>query len=1436
MLVRVMQMSLLCMMVLSSFFILLGRPQSTSAAASSTINFQARLLTAAGNVVPDGQYNVEFKLYNAASSTGSSQGSCSGDAACKWTETRTTSDKVRVVNGYLTVNLGSVTAFGSTINWDQEHWLTMNIGGTGSITWDGEMTPRLKLTAVPHALSAGQLANTNGVNRSTLGWATQTTSNSILLPNEAGTLCIQSSTNCGFLTSATGDANYIKLQGSTPGTPQTGNLNISGTGVFGTALQAPIFDRASAGVLQIGTTNATSIGLQQNTTLASGKTLTLQGGFLMTPSSDSQNIFNIRTSGNNNMFTVDTQNSQIGIALGASNLPSLTSSGVQIRGAIRLSGASGTYADTYITTKVGTPSSIPALINIVNYDPGATGQFIAMGIPVGSDSGGRAISLFDARASAHYPTLAIFSPDESVVGGFSWDGSNSTFLTKTTSNNMALQAGSLNILTLQNVSSAARLGIGNGSPGYALDVNGDANLSTGFAYKINGTNICTASGCTPAAGSGNYIQNTTTVQTNANFALQSAGDSSITMLAKARASQTADLLQLQDSGSNVLASFTSAGNLTFGNTADKTITITQASSGNHGNVLTIQAGSGNGTNRNGGNLILQGGNNTGSGAPGGVIVRPQTNSTTAFQVQNAAGSSTVLDVDTTNGRVGIGNTAPTVDLDIGPGTLGTNQIVQVRVGDFLLQSQQGVNGANGLAALTTRGSNGNLTLDGASGSSLGLLLSPFTTNNNFLAAGGGKVRVGDTNVPSYKVDVAGDVNVSTGSAYKINGTNICTSSGCTPAAGSANYIQNTTSLQSSANMAIQSAADASITILARARASQSVDLIQLQDSSSNALASFTNAGNLTFGNTADKTISIAQASSGNNGNNMTLQAGSGNGTNKNGGNLILQGGNSTGSGTPGSVIVKPQTNTTTAFQVQNTAGTTTVLDVDTSNARVGIGTNAPTRALDVSVSDSSNTSLPLIVRQASTGDAGIEIRNSSSNQSFYVGMDTSDSGRFKITSNTPSGTPNMGTTTQGSLTDSGDSNFMNSMKVTAGATGTVTTLYANVGTTVGSSPNNQAQMAIFSNLAGEPGTLLASSSSTTIASGWNAFTLTSPLSVTSGTIYWIAYNTNGTASNQNDLRYESTGGVVRYAAQTFGTWPSSFGGATSSAFNFSMYAVIQASSGTDTFSNNLFQMTSGGETTFKNVADSAAAFQIQNAAGVNMFNVDATTQRVYIGPTAGDTVGTLLVLGNKTNSGDPTGVAGAMYYNSNTGNFRCYNSGAWQNCVGGLLSSNTAVSSAVNTCTTACASFSTNAAIPANYCQPGRVIRIMASGVYSTNAAVNLSFGVYYGTDASNRASANNVQIGSTSFAAGPSGAITNAGWSVDFTIVCFSTTSMNGQGQATLSVSTSATTAAVALMASSASTTVVSNSNKNLYLYPTWSANAAANTATVHQFVVQGL
>lgn len=152
----------------------------------------------------------------------------------------------------------------------------------------------------------------------------------------------------------------------------------------------------------------------------------------------------------------------------------------------------------------------------------------------------------------------------------------------------------------------------------------------------------------------------------------------------------------------------------------------------------------------------------------------------------------------------------------------------------------------------------------------------------------------------------------------------------------------------------------------------------------------------------------------------------------------------------------------------------------------------------------------------------------------------------------------MGLNIDGGTTDSSDSSSMNATKIIAAASGTISTLYAYVGPTVAASPNNKAQMAIYSGAT--PTTLLASSSDTVISpSSWNAFSI-SPVSVTSGQTYWLAYNTNGLVAADNDLRYRAgAAGQSMYIGQTYGTWPNSWTG-TSQGVEFSMYGMIDAAS------------------------------------------------------------------------------------------------------------------------------------------------------------------------------------------------------------------------------------------------------------------------------------
>lgn len=118
------------------------------------LNFQGRLLNGAGGVVNDGNYNMRFKIYQDGDGDPDT-----ADETLKWTETRTSGDQVRVVNGYFSVQLGSVNTFGSSVDWDQSIlWLSIEIGGTsGSPAWDGEMDPFKRLTAVPQAFNSQNL-------------------------------------------------------------------------------------------------------------------------------------------------------------------------------------------------------------------------------------------------------------------------------------------------------------------------------------------------------------------------------------------------------------------------------------------------------------------------------------------------------------------------------------------------------------------------------------------------------------------------------------------------------------------------------------------------------------------------------------------------------------------------------------------------------------------------------------------------------------------------------------------------------------------------------------------------------------------------------------------------------------------------------------------------------------------------------------------------------------------------------------------------------------------------------------------------------------------------------------------------------------------------------------------------------------------------------
>jgi hypothetical protein len=200
------------------------------AGTTKTINFQGRLLTASGAVVPDGNYNIQFKIYQGGA--GTAAGNPGG--TLDWTETYTngSSNGVEVKDGFLSVNLGSINSFGTSVDWSQDNlWLSMNVAGssagcstfgTSPCSADGEMLPMKQITATPYAINSSQLG---GI------------------------------TSAGFIQNTTAQ--------------QTADFNISGTGIAdilkaNTGFMAPSLDTADSSVLSIGTVNGTGVNIATN--------------------------------------------------------------------------------------------------------------------------------------------------------------------------------------------------------------------------------------------------------------------------------------------------------------------------------------------------------------------------------------------------------------------------------------------------------------------------------------------------------------------------------------------------------------------------------------------------------------------------------------------------------------------------------------------------------------------------------------------------------------------------------------------------------------------------------------------------------------------------------------------------------------------------------------------------------------------------------------------------------------------------------------------------------------------------------------------------------------------------------------------------------------------------------------------------------------------
>ncbi len=204
------------------------------------INLQGKLVNPTTGInVADGTYNMEFKIYQDGDGVPGG-----GDETLKWTETRTSGNKVTVTDGVFRVSLGSVTAFGSSVDWNQDTlWVSVNIGGTGTPGWDGEMNPMMRLSATPYALNAGTVSGLTLASGKTF-----TVNNTITLAGTDSTSFTLPSTSGGTIITSNATSQSISTA-----------LTLSATGGNALSLSGAPASAGTSSLLQLGP-NAIAVG------------------------------------------------------------------------------------------------------------------------------------------------------------------------------------------------------------------------------------------------------------------------------------------------------------------------------------------------------------------------------------------------------------------------------------------------------------------------------------------------------------------------------------------------------------------------------------------------------------------------------------------------------------------------------------------------------------------------------------------------------------------------------------------------------------------------------------------------------------------------------------------------------------------------------------------------------------------------------------------------------------------------------------------------------------------------------------------------------------------------------------------------------------------------------------------------------------------------
>jgi hypothetical protein len=852
-----------------------GEPARAAAGINKTLNFQGRLLTATGAVVADGNYNIKFKIYQDGTGTTANN----GGTGLKWTEEwiNSNSQGITVKNGYFSVALGTYCAFdGSSCTGGQSQSNT-------AVDWNQDtlwLSMNVGGTTTGAVTYDGELLPMKRLASSVYALQAENA-------NKLGGL-----TAAGFIQNTT--------------TPQT-NANFSivsaGVGSVGGQIQAAASGTAAVLALENGSGSTGDLLQLQNSSATPLARFSSAGNLYVAGSVDTQTGTALAV-GNANATSIAIGNTGSNITTTVNGLTVLKPASDSTT-ALQVQSATGSKVLVVDTTPLNSLINNPSIegtdnTNWANKSGTGTPTRICTDAYIGSCSEQVVFGTGSTDAVKYTPASSFGAA------------------TYTLSFSLKQTAGDA-------INAAAKLDIGynNGS---------DHDTACTPLPSFSAQNV-------PTAGWARYTCSFTTTGTSTYLYWKQVDTPSVarTILI--------DALQFE-----------------------------AASSGNPFHESALQL---NGLVNSA--VSLQ---NTGD-------------STTAFQVQNAVGTSAVLTADTLNGKAVFGSIVS------GTVSSATQVLVQAAGGkrgllveggdtstdlaDFYSSCAQNVAGFDKSGGLFVSG----VASGGCAG---GGTVSIGNTTTNVA----GQLKVADANNHFATIDTVANLggNITLNLPAVASGSNICTDGAvCTGYQASATAIiqvptttaQNTIAPTTPSVVGLTvkgttgTAADVldvynsagSPTLQDYFDSSGSLNVGQLiQPTSNNAIdlgksgtgfrtgyfgtsvlaptfdtpsgtstlsLGITNASAITLGHStsfspgANRSFFVQQALSGSNGDQLTIQAGSGNGTSKNGGNLVLQGGNSTSGGTAGGVIVQPQTDVAAAFQVENTSGES-LLGVDTTKS------------------------------------------------------------------------------------------------------------------------------------------------------------------------------------------------------------------------------------------------------------------------------------------------------------------------------------------------------------------------------------------------------------------------------------------------------------------------------------------------------------------------